>query len=102
MSRRGAGIGRKLEQAYPAEREGRALELMVTPALGRIVMESVQKLRAGGAKPPEIASLLAHAAASLAQQGGSALSRDEWLTLCAVLWDGPDGSPLVSSPGGDA
>lgn len=96
MSRRGAGVAR----GYPAEREARALQLIETPALGRVVMEVARGLMRNGMKAPEAASLLAHAAAHLAQQGENRLSRDEWLTLCAVLWDGPDGSELVTSPGG--
>lgn len=104
MSRRGAGIVRKLGDGEP--REGRAeapeLQLIETPALGSVVADTASELIRRGMKPPEVSSLMCHVAAHLAQQGPSRLTRDEWLTLCAVLWDGPDGGDLVTSPGGDA
>lgn len=103
MSRRGAGIVRRFSERQPG-REGKApdLQLIETPALGRVVADTARSLIAAGMKPPEVSSLMCHAAAQLAQQGSQRLSRDEWLTLCAVLWDEPDGSDRVSSPGGDA
>ena len=97
MTRRGAGLARKLEAQDTPEPE-----LMETPALGRIVELAVAELRVLGAKSPEIASLLAHAASHLAKQGPNRLSRDEWLVLAGVLWDGPDGQDLVTAPGGQA
>lgn len=95
MSRRGAGLAK-------ADGDEPELELLVTPALGRAVADCARRLIRDGARAPEVASLMAHAAARLAQQGQSRLSRDEWLTLCAVLWDGPEGDSLLTSPGGEA
>lgn len=100
MSRRGAGVARRMD-ATAAEREPE-LELMEVPALGALVGDTARELIARGMRAPEVSSLMAHAAAQLAQQGPNRLTRDEWLTLCAVLWDGPDGSDLVTAPGGDA
>lgn len=95
MSRRGAGIaGARVES--PA-----TLQFMETPALGRVVLAAARQLLSGGLKAPEVSSLLAQVAAHLAQQGDSRLSREEWLTLCSVLWD-EAGSDPVLSPGGQA
>lgn len=94
MSRRGAGLAGRAGESEP--------EFITTPALGRLVADTARRLVRAGMRPPEVSSLLAHAAAELAQQGENQLTRDEWLTLCAVLWDGPGGESFVTSPGGDA
>lgn len=102
MSRRGAGIAKKLELPPAVNDTSADLQLIETPALGAIVGNTARALIRAGMKPPEVASLMTSAAASLAQQGENRLTRDEWLTLCAVLWDGPDCDDLVSAPGGSA
>ena len=101
MSRRGAGVAKRL--GPPAFEDTSAdLQLMETPALGAVVGDTARSLIRAGMKPPEVASLMASAAATLAQSGDNALTRDEWLTLCAVLWDGPEHDDRLSSPGGQA
>lgn len=101
MSRRGAGVAKKF--GPPAFEDTSAdLQLIETPELGAVVGNTARSLIRAGMKPPEVASLMASAAASLAQTGVHALTRDEWLTLCAVLWDGPEGDARVSAPGGEA
>lgn len=104
MSRRGAGIVRKLGDGDAGEGRAKApdLQLIETPALGSVVIDTARSLMRAGMTAPEVSSLMCHVAAHLAQQGDNRLTRDEWLTLCGVLWDGPDGSELVTSPGGDA
>lgn len=109
MSRRGAGAVRRLgsgveqgrDRQSPRAREA-DLQLIETPALGSVVAQTARALIRAGMNPPEVSSLFAHAAAQLAQQGPNELTRDEWLTLCGVLWDGPDGGAGVTAPGGDA
>ena len=46
MSRRGAGVAK----GYPSDREARALQLMETPALGRVVMEVARGLIRQGSR----------------------------------------------------
>lgn len=96
MSRRGAGS--------TLRREGH-FDLMPAPALARRVVALAKELMGEGLTPAEVSSLFTDAAQVLSKQRGG-LTREEWLELCAELYD-RDGHdepaqtvPRFTAPGG--
>ena len=107
MSRRGAA--RRIDRAGDT-REGAGevpaserFDFVAAPAIGRSVLAVAKALRHQGLTPAEVASLFTHAAAVLVQQEHG-MERDEWLALCAELYDASavDGDARVTSPGGSS
>jgi hypothetical protein len=98
MSRRGAGSGlaHKLEQS---ER----FDYVPAPALARPVLEVAKQLLEMGLSSAEVCSLFSHAASTLAHQDDG-LPREEWLALCAELYDADEveTAPVLTSRGGSA
>lgn len=96
MSRRGAGS--------PVT-GGARFELVPAPALARRVVALAKELLREGLAAGEVASLFTDAAQFLSKQKGG-MPREEWLALCAELYDferrdgvGP-GEPRLTAPGG--
>lgn len=97
MSRRGAGsLARKLE-------ESERFDFVPAPALAKPVLDVAKQLRELGLSSAEVCSLFSHAAAVLAHQDDG-VPRDEWLALCAELYDADavESAPVLTSKGGSA
>lgn len=96
MSRRGAGSALRKESQF---------DLMPAPALARRVVCLAKELMREGLAPGEVSSLFTDAAQVLSKQQGG-MSRDEWLALCAELYDlereedGVSTEPRLTAPGG--
>ncbi len=79
--------------------------MVPAPALARRVVSLARELLREGLDAGEVCSLFTDAAQVLSKQPRG-LGREDWLALCADLYDRDDtevcGAPRLTAPGGEA
>lgn len=107
MSRRGAGSALRRQSQF---------DLKPAPSFARRIVSLAREMLAEGLDAGEVCSLFTDAAQVLSKQRGG-LSRQDWLELCAELYDRGEsgrggegegegganrGGPRLTAPGGEA